>query len=248
MPMYEQKFEIRYYEANKYKEATPATILTLLQETAASHCLSLGYGVYDLLEQNVGWVLLSGFFRMESYPEYKENITIKTWISQYSKSRVTRESLILNEQGDIIGSTQGKWIFFDINKQRPAKIFKDMLEQLKLTTQENAKKDIDGGVEIIETAKYQKDFIVSRFDVDTNEHLNNIRYFQWLMETIPNDIQKDCYLHLLEGRFIAGACYGDKIKVLTNPHAHKNSFIHTLKETCDNKVCLVAKTVWKSRK
>ena len=73
--------------------------------------------------------------------EIKEKIKIKTWILQISKARATRENLILDEQGDIIGSSQGKWAFFDINKRRAIMIFNDILEQWKLSSPENIKKN-----------------------------------------------------------------------------------------------------------
>ena len=83
--IFEQQFKIRYFETNKYRRATPISILTLLEETAASHILESGYSIYDLLKINIGWVLISGFIEMKNYPKYKENIIIKTWISSYTK-------------------------------------------------------------------------------------------------------------------------------------------------------------------
>ncbi|MDP2334848.1 MAG: thioesterase [Bacteroidota bacterium] len=36
----------------------------------------------------------------------------------------------------------------------------------------------------ITSSNHIKEFKVSRFDVDSNQHVNNIRYLQWLMESI----------------------------------------------------------------
>ncbi|WP_369403701.1 acyl-ACP thioesterase domain-containing protein [Geofilum rubicundum] len=81
---YENQFELRYFEMNKFGAASPTTILTLLEETAADHCYSINHSLYDLEKQNVGWVLLSGVIEMDRYPVYKEKITIRTWLSSYS--------------------------------------------------------------------------------------------------------------------------------------------------------------------
>ena len=50
---FDKKFELRYFEMNKFGEASPTTILTLLEETAADHCYSIDHSLYDLIDQNI---------------------------------------------------------------------------------------------------------------------------------------------------------------------------------------------------
>ena len=95
---FDKEFDLRYFEMDKFGEASPTTILTLLEETAADHCYSIGHSLYDLLKENVGWVLLSGSLQMERYPRYKEKIIIRTWISSYSSIRGFRENIIYDEK------------------------------------------------------------------------------------------------------------------------------------------------------
>ena len=98
---FEKKFELRYFEMNNFGEASPTTILALLEETAADHCYSIDYSLYDLQKQNIGWVLLSGVIRMDRYPIYKEKIIIRTWLSTYSSIRGFRENLFFDENRNI---------------------------------------------------------------------------------------------------------------------------------------------------
>ena len=81
---FDQSYNLRYFETNKHGMASPTTILTLLEETAAEHCNNIGYDLYNLENQNIGWVLISGIIDMTRYPKYKENITIRTWLSKYT--------------------------------------------------------------------------------------------------------------------------------------------------------------------
>jgi acyl-ACP thioesterase len=78
---------------NKYGEASPAIMLALLEEAAAEHCQSINYGLYDLLKQNIGWVLVSGVMKMKRYPNYKEKIVIKTWLSGYTNVKDSAKTL-----------------------------------------------------------------------------------------------------------------------------------------------------------
>ena len=232
---------------NKFGEASSSSILTLLEETAADHCFSINHSLYILEKQNIGWVLLSGVMEMFQYPKYKEKITIRTWLSSYSTVKGIRENIIYNELGKIIGKAKGLWVFFDIQRRRPIQIFDVIKEKWSFYKEECMNHDITKKIEPIDSLNHIKEFNINRFDVDTNQHVNNIRYLQWLMESISEDIIDNFYLHLIDGRFIAEAQLGDTIMSFTERDIHDNSYIHTIKTKSNNKVCAIAKTLWKKR-
>lgn len=244
---FDKQFELRYFEMNKSGEASSTTILTMLEETAADHCYSINHSLYDLEKQNIGWVLLSGVMKMDCYPSFKEKIIIRTWLSSYSKIKAIRENIIYNEQGDIIGKSKGLWVFFDINRKRPVKIFDDIKEKWSYFNEECINHDITKKIESIDFSSNVKEFKVNQFDIDTNQHVNNIRYLQWIVESISEEIIDNFYLHFIDGRFMAEAHYGDTVMSFTESDISDNSFVHTIKTQKDNKVCATAKTIWKKR-
>ncbi|MEX0770465.1 MAG: acyl-ACP thioesterase domain-containing protein [Balneolaceae bacterium] len=244
--MFENQFDLRYFEMGVHGEATPVTILTLLEETAADHCLSIGHSLYDLLEKGIGWVLLSGRMVMDRYPAYKEKITIKTWLSELTTFRGTRENLILDEAGSIIGRAKGFWLFFDINRRRPARIFEEMRKQWAVHPEESIQMD-NLKIEVIDEAIYSNQFLVHRFDMDSNEHVNNLRYLQWAMESIPDEIVNNCYLNSIDGHFVGEAHYGHTIESLTEPENGEKTFLHTIRDLDSKQVCSTARTFWKDR-
>jgi len=245
--MFEKKYELRYFEMNQYGEASPVTILTLLEEAAADHCFSIAYSLYDLMKQDIGWILLGGYLRMERYPSYKENVTIRTWMSNYSTIRGIRENIIFDEQDNIIGQAKGLWLFFDIKRRRPVKIFEDIKKKWSYFAEESVKNDIRKKIEPIYSAKYSNRFQVHRFDIDTNKHVNNIRYLQWLLESLPTEIIDNYFLHIIDGRFTSEAQYEHIVSSLTKNDNIDNTFIHTIKDLRTEKVCVAAKSKWKRR-
>lgn len=242
---FDKEFELRYFEMNNLGEASPITMLTLLQETAAEHCYSAGHSLYDLMSQNLGWVLLSGVLEMDRYPRYKEKIIIRTWISEYHTIRGSRENIIYDENYNIIGRARGLWVFFNIEKRRPTKIHPDFKERWKSYDKVSIDHSITNKIEAIDTPKYVKEFKVNMYDTDSNKHVNNIRYLQWLMESIPEEILDNYYLHFIDGRFIAEAQYGDVILSSTKEDEEVNTFIHTIRIKDSGKVCATGKTIWK---
>jgi len=244
---FDKQFELRYFEMNKFGEASSTTILTLLEETAADHCYSINHSLYDLEKQNIGWVLLSGIMEMDRYPVYKEKIVIRTWLSNYSTIKGIRENIIYDEHGSIIGKAKGLWVFFDIQRRRPIQIPDAIKEKWSFYSEECITHDITKKIEIVDSSDYIKEFKVNRYDVDTNHHVNNIRYLQWLIESIPEDVIDNFYLHSIDGRFIAEAQLGDTIMSFTESNFSNNSFVHNIKTHGNDKVCATAKTIWKPR-
>ena len=100
-------------------------------------------------------------------------------------------------------------------------------------------------IEAIDSANYVKEFNVNKYDTDMNKHVNNIRYLQWVIESIPEEIANNYYLQFIDGRFIFEAQLGDTVLSLTNTNITNNSFRHSIKIKGSNKICAIANTIWK---
>jgi len=244
---FERQFELRYSEMDRFGIATPTTMLKLIEETAADHCRDIDMSLYDLERMNIGWVLLSGIIQMDRYPAYKENITIRTWLSSYSLIKGYRENIIFDEQWNIIGRAKGIWVFFDINRRRPMPILESIKSKWSYCEELSLEQNIVHKIEAIDKASYITEYHVRRFDTDMNKHVNNIRYLQWVIESMPEEYADNYFLHIIDGRFIGEAQYGDTIVSLTEEGPDKDSFIHAVKIQGSNKVCATAKTWWKKK-
>ena len=242
---FDKQFELRYFEVNKLGLATPTIMLALLEETAADHSHSIGHSLFDLLEKNAGWVLVSGILQMIRYPNYKEKITIRTWLSHYSFIKGYRENIIYDEKNNIIGSAKGLWVFFDIDKRKPIPIFNEIKEKWSCLNEDSIHRDIKKKIIAVDSPHHTKQFRVNRYDTDANKHVNNIRYLQWVIESIPEEITDNFFLHEIDGRFIAEAQYGDTVLSLTQELEENNSFAHTIKIKGSDTICATAKTIWK---
>jgi acyl-ACP thioesterase len=233
---------------NKYGEASPAIMLALLEEAAAEHCQSINYGLYDLLKQNIGWVLVSGVMKMKRYPNYKEKIVIKTWLSGYTNVKGFRENIICDEQGRIIGRSRGLWMFFDINRRRPARIFDDIKVKWSFSPEKAMKYSLDNVIDTISSAEYVNEIRVRQSEIDIYQHANNLRYLLWLLDSVPEDVVDRNYLSFIDGRFISEIHGRQEIIMLTTPDKVSNEFIHTIKLKGTDKICATAITIWKKRK
>ncbi len=241
------EFNLWHFEMDKFGEATPTVMLALLEEAAAEHCLSIGFGLYDLIEKNIGWVLVSGALEMNRYPRYKEKITIRTWLSEYSTIRGFRENLIYDARKSIIGRAKGLWIFFNIKERKPVPVFEEIKERWSFTGESAITITVPPKIKPLETARYNHEITVRSSDVDIYQHANNIRYLQWLIDSIPVETIEHQHLQFIEGKFISEVKSSDTVLMLTQKEECNNSFLHTIKLKDTGQICAVAKTRWKKR-
>jgi medium-chain acyl-[acyl-carrier-protein] hydrolase len=240
-------FDLWHFQMDKFGEASPTVMLALLEEAAAEHCLSIGYGLYDLLKQNIGWVLVAGALEMERYPQYKERIIIRTWLSEYSTIRGFRENLIYDEQGKVLGRAKGLWIFFDVQRRKPVPVYDAIINSWKYYNESSLTAKVPPKLVPLNSAGFTEEIKVRSSDVDIYRHANNIRYLQWLMDSIPEETIDGSNLHFIEGKFISEISHGDEVIMLTEREESESSFNHTIRIKNTDRVCAMAKTKWKKR-
>jgi medium-chain acyl-[acyl-carrier-protein] hydrolase len=199
-------FRLRYSEVDDRGELTPVSLLNILEETASSHCDESGWGVFRLMREGYGWVLLRGGFEMARYPRYREDFGVETWISKSRRFEAYRENRIVSSTGETLGTARALWLFYDIAKRRPASIFEDILKAWTPGGQAASAMDlseVNGPTPspVAESRKADPDFAVRKADIDTNGHVNNVVYLSWALEALPKATREGSYLSSLRGQF-----------------------------------------------
>lgn len=241
------EFNLWHFEMDRFGEATPTIMLALLEEAAAEHCQSIGFGLYDLLKKEIGWVLVSGALQMDRYPRYREKIKIRTWLSSYSTIRGFRESFIFDSEGNIIGRAKGLWIFFNIEERKPVPVFEEIKNSWSYLGETAITTRVPPKIKPVDVPDYYDEIIVRSSDVDIYQHANNIRYLQWLVDSIPDATIEHQHLKFIEGKFISEIKDGDTVVMLTKKGEQPDSFIHTIKIKDTGRICAVAGTRWGKR-
>ncbi|MDR2088654.1 MAG: hypothetical protein LBP73_04790, partial [Clostridiales Family XIII bacterium] len=84
---------------------------------------------------------------------------------------------------------------------------------------------------------------VYKSDIDSNKHVNNIRYFHWLIESLPDETAERLFLRRIDARFYSEAKYGEKIRIYREEPA-PGVFLHTMRSNADNRLFAAAHSVW----
>jgi len=243
---YDENFTIRAYEIDPKGKASIQTICNYLQEIAGNHARKLGVSVEILLKKNLTWVLSRLHVQIIKYPFWLETIKIKTWPSGVEGLFAIRDFLIFNQKDEIIGKATTSWMLMDIVRKKPIPM-PDFVTNIRIPQTTRAIDDNFEKLPRLSKKNMERYFNVRLSDLDINQHVNNVSYIEWAVETIPMEILNKQSLCELEVSFRAESHYGNKVVSFSQQIAENNTniFLHRLFRESDSKELAVAKTCWR---
>lgn len=247
MEKFQKEFEIHYYEVNFYQELTPLAFLNYLEETAIAHSEAVGYGVSRLKNMGYGWVLSHWQIHFEQYPKLGEIIKIQTWPSHFERFYGEREFLVLNAQDKIIARASSLWIFLNLAKRRPTRIPSEISEAYRIFTEKGVTEPFPEFNPVQIDQMEQVEFIVRRSDIDTNDHVNNTKYIEWVLETVPEEVYRNYRMVSLEVAYKKESTYGEKVLAVIQEIESKDQtscYRHHITDAGAGQDLALAQTSW----
>lgn len=247
--IYSENFKIRAYEIDTKAYVTIFTICNYLQEIAGNHAMELGVGVDKLLKMNLTWVLSRLHLKMDKYPLWRDEINIVTWPSGVNGRFAIRDFEIYDSQNNILGRATTSWMLIDLIKIKPITM-PEYITNIKLPDRARAIEDKFEKLPVVEKTEYQKLFHVRLSDLDINNHVNNVNYIEWAIETVPVEIRKKYQISGLEISFRAEGKYGNKILSKSQKCEEPNcvGFHHCIIEESKQTELAIARSFWSYQK
>jgi acyl-ACP thioesterase len=187
MSKYWKEFTIPYYDTDREGYIKPENILAYMAETSNWHSDSLKVGFEDLSSNGHAWMLLRWEAEILKYPRAKDRVRVGTWTSGFDRFYATREFVLTGEEGDLLAKATTKWLFLDIEKRRPKRIPEDIQRSYSFVEEFNFPHFTEMK-EVHEDIVESKPYRVRRSDIDNNDHVNNIRYIEWMQEGLDKEI------------------------------------------------------------
>lgn len=186
--MYLFKSRVRYSEVGRDEKLTLGSIVNYFQDCSTFQSEDIGLGLEHLKAKNRGWLLSSWQIVVNRYPMLGEEIHIGTWAYDFNGFSGSRNFVIKDKDDNYLAYANSLWIHMDLERQRPTKVTEDMLKgyvmEPKIEMNYAPRK-----IEIPLESQVKDSFLVRRYHIDTNNHVNNGQYIQMAKEYIPEDFQ-----------------------------------------------------------
>ena len=228
----------RTFETGITGNITASALINILQHAAGKHADELGWSVRLLHESGHTWVLQRFYLSIYHLPKDDDIFTVTTRPSGADRLLAYRDYKITDELGNTLATATSSWVVMDLKSRRPVAISDDVKELgnafgPRILEAPNIR------LRPFEPTREATVFRVRKHDLDLNRHVNNVRYIEWALESLPDDYFENKPLKTLDITFKAECFLGDEIFSAIQKTAAK-TFDHCLIRSSDSKpVCLM---------
>ncbi|WP_147820665.1 acyl-[acyl-carrier-protein] thioesterase [Salidesulfovibrio onnuriiensis] len=237
-----RNYDIRSYETDEHWRATLPALCNHLQDIATRHAADLGFGYEDLIRTRRIWVLSRAYLHMDAMPGFGESVAVQTWPSGTLKTVATRD-FVVRQNEHVIGRGVSAWAVIDLDTRKATSV-DDLLEQRVIPDLPPALEFEGRAVKRIKEGEREVRIIARKGDHDVNGHVNSIRQVEFLLESAPEQWQRERRCVGGDVQYRAECHAGDELRCLCMPQ-DDDTALHILMRTSDDREVARMKTWWK---
>lgn len=211
MSVYSEKIKLKYSDIGKSNEFNLKSLIGYLQEMAGAHSSKAGYGLNDIPQTHVTWLLLDWKVKMFSHPSYNEELTINTWPRSLEKFYSYRDFEIFDNQNNLVAIASSKWLLINTEKQKIERVTPEIVNAFGLENKKVFDKNLNEKPTVPSDLSLNFTYAIQRRDIDTNGHVNNLHYIDFALETLPEDVYNATEFNNIEIHYKKEIKYGEKI-------------------------------------
>ncbi|KAI4377370.1 hypothetical protein MLD38_015009 [Melastoma candidum] len=198
--VFRQNFSIRSYEIGADQTASIETLMNHLQETALNHARNAGlfadgFGcTQEMSKKNLIWVVTKMQILVDRYPSWGDSIQVDTWVSGSGRNGMRRDWHVRDlKTGEIMAKASSTWVMMNKHTRRLSKMPEEVRGEIEPHFVDSAPAVAEDNQKLPKLDDSTADFVRSNLtprwhDLDVNQHVNNVKYLGWILESAPQKI------------------------------------------------------------
>ena len=187
--IYKEKFKIGLKDVCKGEEVSNIAILEYLENIAAYHSDSVGYGVNTTKQTNLNWLLLDWKVKVLKRPKYGQELEIHTWSRKIEKFYAYRDFEVYDEQMNLCAIATSKWLLVNSKTGKISRVDLEMAEKYQSESDKSVFENEEiTKINIPENFENEIIYQVQRRDIDVIGHMHNLYYLDIAYEALPKEI------------------------------------------------------------
>ncbi|MDF7809385.1 thioesterase [Pontiellaceae bacterium B12219] len=229
---------IRSYDVDPQSTARLPVFCRFMQEAAYLHAEHFGLGHSHLISLNQAWVLARMRIEVERLPQWGETINLRTWPSGRDRLFYYRDFEIKDGDDKILLRASTAWFIIDIKKRE--RTIPDWWNTNALPV---GPKIFDSKISRLKSCGCSEGdpLHVNYGDLDLNGHVSNIRYVEWILNSLPLEFHQQHNIQTLEVNYLAEAVCGHEILLCEK----QNGLVVDHSILAEGKDLFRARTAWK---
>ena len=177
-------FAVRAYEAGINNRVTLPTLCNYMQEAAGINAARLGWGIRALQDEGLTWMLSRLRVRVVRYVPWGETVTVRTWPSGMKGRLVAKRCFLgLGADGEELFRASSEWLYVNLASQKIEKLPESFAGLVPSGTPGIELPEIGGKFVQMPSVDARADILTRQGDLDFNDHVNNVHYVEWMLES-----------------------------------------------------------------
>ena len=238
-------FAIKTYELDFRKRIPPSVLYRWLQESAENHAVAYEFDSETLLQKGLSWVLLRIQLVVDEYPEGRQDIIVETWPSGLESRYAHRDFLVyLPGRPDPIARGASTWVLLDVARNRPS-VVANLLGDRHVVQRPRALPNPFPAITPPGGSVRTLTVPVRLADLDINDHVNNLHYLEWIVESVPQKVWRATTPSEIQIEFKRAVRHGETVRVDTS-EGTDGTFFHRITSSGADGDVVLARTRWKA--
>ena len=224
IPLYTMKRSVTDSDTDFSRRQKLSSVFGMFQDIAALHASNLGADVNWLRDDlGLAWILMRIRVEIASYPKRAQNVIVETW-PQEPRALYDRDYMIKDADGNALIRAASTWVIMNLDTREIKRDkFLDYygLEMKK----ERALGESVGRLKPLKDAEiaYEKEIKFS--DVDYNNHVNNARYVDFIMDVFSVDEHRAREIGAIEVHYNNEIGLGDVLQLRRKNEGNGTDYI-----------------------
>ena len=226
--IYHCHFHVSTRDCDNRETLKLLSLLDYLQEAAWYNASRLNFSTHDLLKHGITWVMNRMKIQFHRMPNHQEKFTVETWPAGMDKYYTQRDFKVWDERGNLLIEATSNWLVMDVKERRLIPI-PDFIKDARLVENRGNQDAASGKIKFVhEQVENSKLIEVSWFDLDINDHVNNVKFYQWLLDSFDGEFLQNNELKEIDVIFKHEAKYGDSFESKSYFVPNENLYYHCL--------------------
>lgn len=228
-----KEYKINIYDVDSRHYCKFSTLANYLWDIVITQSDALGETTEGFVMDNSSvWVLLKYDINIYKYPKFNDTVSVSTEVIGTKKFYGYRHYTIKASSGELLGEANSIAILIDFKRRRPMKITPEQLAVYGLKEELETPPVLDDLKEV-EDINFSNEFLMTYSDTDSNNHVNNVRYMEMAVNTLPSDIINNYDISNIKVLFKKETSHGHTVTVsseVINPSENTITTLHSISE------------------
>lgn len=239
---YSGQYTVRTSEITADKILSIPSMIMLMQEASMQNVIQLKASVWDMENDGISWVLLRKKLDVIRYPILGETIRIVTYPSSFEKVFAYRDYKIYDQSGALLAQASSTWTLLNTNTRKLQRIPDTFLN---MPTHDDEEMLTPPSSKLVRPSEstFSKSFRVDWFDLDWNDHANNVFLIKSIIEASPDELLRNkCIKELIY--HVKSESFWDEELIVCGEKVNDGLFSYEMTSVSSEKVIAQANIVW----